>query len=68
MPHPLRRLRDAKGLSLRKLAARTHIHYTKLSHLEHGREPRPDELRRLARALGVKPRDLRESGSAEHTR
>jgi transcriptional regulator with XRE-family HTH domain len=53
--HPLRRARDAAGLSLRRLADRAKIHYTRIHYAEHGLDLREDELLRLAAVLRVSP-------------
>jgi transcriptional regulator with XRE-family HTH domain len=50
-PHPLRVLRERRGLSLRQLGARAKVNFRKLSLLECG--PTRDERRRLARTLRV---------------
>ena len=59
MLHPLRSARTAAGLSLRRLADRAKVHYTRIHYIEHGLEPRPDEILRLAAVLGVAPDALR---------
>lgn len=52
----LQRLRKARGISLRELAPRVGIHFTHLSHIEHGRQPcGRDTLIRLAEELGTDP-------------
>lgn len=57
--HPLRVQRERAGLSLRKLAELAHVDFTKLHHIEHGREPREDELLRLSGVLKVPADALR---------
>jgi transcriptional regulator with XRE-family HTH domain len=59
MLHPLRTARIAAGLSLRRLAGRANVHYTRIHYIEHGLEPRGDELLRLAVVLGCAPESLR---------
>ena len=49
--HPLRVLRLARGLSLRGLARASGVSYRKISLLEHGLYPTPEELVRLSEAL-----------------
>jgi transcriptional regulator with XRE-family HTH domain len=50
----LRRIREARGLSLRALAERARLSYVALYHIEQGdTDPRLGTLRRLARVLGV---------------
>ena len=58
-PHPLRRARDAAGLSLRRLADRANVHYIRIHYIEHGLQPREDELLRLAAVLRVSPDALK---------
>ncbi len=54
--HPLRVLREARGLSQRDLARRVGMSHKTLSRLEADRHrPRPETLRRLAVALDVSP-------------
>ena len=51
---PLKRARFELGLLQADVAARAHIHQTRLSQLENGRlQPRTEELERIAGALGV---------------
>jgi transcriptional regulator with XRE-family HTH domain len=57
-PNQLVARRQSHGLSLRRLAAITGINYVRIHFLEHGAEPRVDELARLARALGCDVADL----------
>lgn len=61
--HPISERRRERGFSLRDLSEAAGVHFTRIHHLEHGREARPDELRRLARALGCRPRDLKRMGA-----
>jgi transcriptional regulator with XRE-family HTH domain len=56
--HPLRRARTAAGLSLRRLADRAKVHYIRIHYIEHGLEPREDELLRLAAVLRCAPESL----------
>ena len=64
--HPLRRLRGDRGFSLRDLAVVTGIHYVRLHHIEHGRQSTDDELRVLARALGVPAGELQSPAAVSH--
>lgn len=48
---PFRQLRRASGLSIRKLAERTGINRGRLSIIERGVLPTPDEARRIVEAL-----------------
>ena len=57
--HPLRTARNAAGLSLRRLADRAKVHYTRIHYFEHGLEPSEDELLRLSAVLGVSPDALK---------
>ena len=50
--------RRAGRLTLRRLGQLSGICFTKLHYFEHGLRPRPDELRRLADALGCTPDQL----------
>ena len=56
----LREARRKKGYSLRDLAGRTGINYSRLSRIEHGTRPAPGlaEIRRLADSLDVEMADL----------
>ena len=56
----LRAARQRKGYSLRDLAERTGIHYSRLSRIEHGTRPAPGliETRMLADSLGIDMLDL----------
>jgi transcriptional regulator with XRE-family HTH domain len=56
--HPLRLARRARGLTLRGLADLAKVHLTRLHYLEHGLQPRHDELLRLAGVLRCSPSDL----------
>ena len=49
----LRAARAASGLTLRALADRTRINYTKLCQFEHGLVPKPAETRALASVLAA---------------
>ncbi len=56
----LQAARRKKGLSLRNLAERTGLHYSRLSRIEHGTRPAPGlaEIRLLADSLDVDMSDL----------
>jgi len=55
----VRRLRDELALTQGELAEEVGITITALSRIERNEaQPRPKTRRRLAEALGVKPRDL----------
>src|SRR6266487_4574522 len=56
----LRHLREARGLSIRGLAAKAKLDATYLSRLEHGTYTSPDPryMWRLAQALGIDVEDL----------
>lgn len=55
----LRKLREAKGLSLRMLAERVGVDFTEINRIELGKvTPRLATLEKLAKALGVSVRDL----------
>lgn len=56
----LRRIREKKALSLRKLAQLSGVDYSTISKIETGesRSPRLDTLVRLAQALGVDMSEL----------
>jgi transcriptional regulator with XRE-family HTH domain len=56
--HPIRRLREARGFSLRVLERATGVSYVRIFYLERGVEATPRELERLARALACRPEDL----------
>ena len=56
----LRDLRRQRGLTLQQLADRAGIHTTQLGRYERGLQPGIDAVVRLARALGVDPRELME--------
>jgi transcriptional regulator with XRE-family HTH domain len=59
-PRPrIREWRLAKGLSQRKLAALSGVHFTSFQDWERDQmQPHPKNLKRLATALGVRPADL----------
>ena len=60
MLSPLRRERILRQLSLYDVRSRTGIAVSKLSLIERGIErPTEDELKRLARALGVRAEEIR---------
>lgn len=50
---PFRQLRRASGLSIRKLSERTGINRGRLSIIERGVMPTPDEARRIVEALSA---------------
>ncbi len=55
----LRRLREEKGYSIRRLAKAAHLHWTSVWKIETGlQEPTVATLKKLARALGVEVVDL----------
>ncbi len=55
----LRKIRDQKGLSLRQLAEKAGIDFSTIHRIEQRIEsPRFATLEKLAKALGVKVRDL----------
>ena len=54
----LKRERVAAGLSQRDLAERAGVTQTTIVKAEQGTIVRPSTVRKLARALGVQPRDL----------
>jgi transcriptional regulator with XRE-family HTH domain len=54
----LRRLRVEAALSQRDLADRAGVTQTTIVKAEAGHEVRPSTVRRLAKALGVEPREL----------
>jgi transcriptional regulator with XRE-family HTH domain len=59
----VRRMRQQRALTQRELADRARISEATLIRLERGqRPPRPTTLRKLARALGVKPLELTTDG------
>jgi len=59
LDHPVHRARRHAGLTLRVLGRRARISYQRLHAIEHGLQPRPDELARLAAILDVDPNSLR---------
>lgn len=50
-PPPWRAMREAAGISLRELARRTDLNPGRLSIIERGIQPNPDEERRIREAL-----------------
>jgi transcriptional regulator with XRE-family HTH domain len=56
--HPLTLLRQAHGLTLKGLDERSGVHFTQLSRIEHGLEPSPRQLEKIAAAFGVIPDNL----------
>ena len=63
---PLRFARLVRGLRLSDLAERTGIHPSTLSRVETGRrEPKPQEITALARALGISEAEILAKGKEE---
>lgn len=59
MENRLRVIRAEKRITQFQLRLQTGINATKISFIENGLvEPRPDEMRKLARSLGVNPQEL----------
>jgi transcriptional regulator with XRE-family HTH domain len=59
MGNRLRKLRVRRGLSQAGLARRARVHPADVSRFESGyARPYPGQLRRIARALGVRPEEL----------
>jgi transcriptional regulator with XRE-family HTH domain len=55
----LKELREARALSLRELANEAGVGHNTIYRIEHGqRNVLPRTVRRLAKALGVEPREL----------
>jgi transcriptional regulator with XRE-family HTH domain len=55
----LRELRESQFMTQEELAARSGVHQVTISRIELGQvEPRFSTIRRLAKALGVEPREL----------
>jgi transcriptional regulator with XRE-family HTH domain len=54
----LREQRHRRALSQEELAKRARVSRTTIIKLEAGRDAWPQTVRKLARALGVKPEDL----------
>jgi transcriptional regulator with XRE-family HTH domain len=55
----LKELREARALSLRELANEAGVGHNTIYRIEHGQENAlPRTVRRLAKALGVQPREL----------
>ena len=63
--HPLRRARTEQGLSLRRLAEKAKVNFTRIHYIEHGLEPSADELLRLAAVLRCAPESLRPTDTRE---
>ncbi len=58
----LKELREARALSLRELANEAGVGHNTIYRIEHGQENAlPRTVRRLAKALGVEPRELMKS-------
>ena len=62
--HPLRQARSIARLSLRRLADKSKVHFTRLHYAEHGLELREDELLRVAAVLRVTPECLQPTREA----
>ena len=64
----LKELREARALSLRELANEAGVGHNTIYRIEHGQgNVFPRTVRRLAKALGVEPRELmRGSHDAQH--
>jgi transcriptional regulator with XRE-family HTH domain len=55
----LKRIRNEYPLTVRELAKMSGVSYDTITKVENGhREARPSTIRKLARALGVEPREL----------
>jgi transcriptional regulator with XRE-family HTH domain len=54
----LRAIRERKGYSLRRLAARARIDHATIHRIEHGLTPTSTQVARLAKALDVNPTEL----------
>jgi transcriptional regulator with XRE-family HTH domain len=55
----LKRIRNGYPLTVRELAEMSGVSYDTITKVENGhREARPSTIRKLARALGVEPREL----------
>jgi transcriptional regulator with XRE-family HTH domain len=55
----LKRIRNEYPLTVRELAGMSGVSYDTITKVENGhREARPSTIRKLARALGVEPREL----------
>jgi transcriptional regulator with XRE-family HTH domain len=62
----LKGLREERALSLRELAAESELSHTTIWKLEQGREDaHPRTIRKLAKALGVPPRELMAKGGED---
>ncbi len=59
----LAELREQRALTLRELSAMSGVATDTINQIELGhRMPRPSTLRKLAKALGVEPQELRGAG------
>ncbi len=65
MASPLKIERVKKDLSQTKLAELTHSHQKRISRLERGARPYPQEARELAELVGVPVEELFPDGCAE---
>jgi len=54
--------RDRRLMTIRELAAAAGVSTNTVSRLERGEDGYPSTIRKLAKALGVKPMDLMEPG------
>jgi transcriptional regulator with XRE-family HTH domain len=62
----LKRIRNEYPLTVRELAEMSGVSYDTITKVENGhREARPSTIRKLARALGVEPRELMERENDE---
>ena len=60
----IRQLRVLSGRTQRELVQQAGLNTARVSHLEWGIQPRPEELDRIAEALGCHPDDLRDHSQA----
>lgn len=59
MNQGLKRLREERALSRKDLAHSSGVHEITIYRAEHGKSaPRPSTIRKLAKALGVPPREI----------
>jgi DNA-binding XRE family transcriptional regulator len=62
----LRLMRERAALSQRDLARAAGVAEATIRNVEHGDDPRPSTIRKLAAALGVRPSDLMDPLPREH--
>jgi transcriptional regulator with XRE-family HTH domain len=63
----IRSVRNAKGLTLERLAERSGVHRTTIQKIESGeRNPRAMTVMSLAKGLGVEPGALMDKGAWDH--